>query len=83
MDGEGSDKKMKNELIRAGEVQVPYEVIVHSRTGKSFRVELFKNNINPQTEGYQLNALGRDPCTGRKVSLAPATKVELARQIVT
>lgn len=73
---------MTGELIKAKEIPVPHEVIVHPRSGGVFRAEILKNNLNLQQSGYQMNALGRDPYTGKRVSLAPATEVELARPIV-
>ncbi|KKR11150.1 MAG: hypothetical protein UT39_C0011G0022 [Candidatus Woesebacteria bacterium GW2011_GWA1_39_21] len=73
--------EIHGKTVRAMEVETPREVIVKPKSGKYFRAELTKHKLDPQREGYQFNALGRDPRTGRTISLAPRTWVELARPI--
>ena len=72
---------MAIKLIEAQQIPTPYEVIVHSkgRGGNLYRAEILR--IDSNTDG-DLHAIGVDPFTRRKISLAPNTKVELARPIV-
>jgi hypothetical protein len=70
------------EIITAHEIPAPYEVITHPVNGVDCRVLIYSKSLNLQQDGYRMNALGIDPTTGRKVSLAPSTKVELGRPII-
>lgn len=72
---------MAREIITAHEIPTPYEVIVRPANGRNFRALIYSNNLNLQQDGFRMNALGLDPATGKKISLAPSTRVELGRPI--
>jgi hypothetical protein len=73
------------EILKAGDAPVPYEVIVLSQGGggRKSRFILTEKRLNTQRKDCcQFNALGKDPTTGKRISLAPNTIVELARPII-
>ena len=73
---------MLKEIVNAEDVQVPREVIVHPRSGRPmYRVVITAQNLDESQPGYRRNALGIDPVTGQKLSLAPSTRVELGRPV--
>ena len=75
---------MSREILTAGNAPIPYEVIVLSQGegGRMFRAVLTSKKLDTQRVGYQCNAIGIDPTTGKRISLAPTTLVELARPVV-
>jgi len=72
---------MAREILTAGQVSVPHEVIVHKRNGKQFRALITGHSLDNEFPGYDLNAIGVNANTRQKISLKFNTEVKLGRPV--